>query len=158
MKKLAILVLLLLLAGVLFTSGYQAQVSMPVGVEVTENPKEAMLGYETYSVTLTQGEESEATPIKLYNNFPVDATIVSLTVIDNAGISVESFSPATIHPSNSKGTELSVTYSCSLDAATGTYPVAHQLVANIDSAHVELTFDVSVTVNPEPKSDSNPEK
>lgn len=146
MRKLAIFLAVLSMSAVavLYASSFDARVSMSVQGEVVANPVEAKLGYKVYAVELTAGQASQqTTPLRLYNRFPVNAEVISL-VTSHPEITVDSFSPATV--SSSDDSLIDVSYNCASDAPGGTYPVTHHLSADIDSAHVELTFDIDIEV------------
>jgi hypothetical protein len=142
MKKLLIILLLALLVSVLFTSAYQAQVSMPVSAEVTESPETALLGYAiAHAPTIEVCVPSTCRAFTLYNNFSATAVVDISAVSEPAGLSLTLPSlPITI-PAHDHA-NVRVTYHA---GQPGTYTVTYQVSADIDSsAHVELEFDTSV--------------
>jgi hypothetical protein len=154
MKKLVILLLLVLVVSTLFAGTYKAQVSVPSEVAVTE-PLLAKFGYELPAGGITLTEETAATvkSFTLYNGFPVDASVAISVVSQPPSFTITPPSPPiTIPPYPPYDpADIYITYEA---AAAGSYTVTYLVTADIISAggstHVELTFDVLVTVNPKP--------
>jgi hypothetical protein len=156
MKKLVILLLLVLVVSTLFAGTYKAQVSVPSEVAVTE-PLLAKFGYELPAggITLTEETAAKVKSFTLYNGFPVDASVAIGVVSPPAGFTITPPSPPiTIPPCPPYGpAHIDITYKAT---TAGSYMVTYLVTADIisagGSAHVELTFDVLVTVNPKPKA------
>lgn len=142
MKKLLIVLLLGLLVSVLFTSAYQAQVSMLVGVEVTESPKAALIGcYQDQGVSI---KAEKTTPVKSFtccNNLPTNAKLE----ITSTHSLVQTVAPCCPTIVGGKCHEFNVVYDAT-GFAPGTYDVPFHVVADSDGLIVTFDFTVTVTV------------
>lgn len=141
MKKLLIVLLLGLLVSVLFTSAYQAQVSMSVGVEVTESPETALIGcYQHQEVSI---EAEKTTPAKSFiccNNLPANAKLE----ITSTHSLVQSFACCPTIVGGHCHT-FNVVYDAT-GFAPDTYDVPFHVVADSDGLSVSFDFTVTVTV------------
>lgn len=154
MKKLVILLLLVLVVSSLFADSYKARVSILSGAEVT-TPTAAKLGYQLPDepIPLTEGEEAERPTFTLYNSLPTPAS-VTVSVVNKPGtftITLPSPQPIPIPIYPPHENDIYITYEAT---TVGNYTVTYLVVADTvsmgSSVHVELTFDVPVTVKPKP--------
>lgn len=135
------LILILLGIAVAVNAYSTASISSGLNVSVVE-PADALLGYETYPVTIVAGGTVTTTiPIKVHNRLPDSVEITSLSTLNNPGIQVHTVTPTEI-PASEEAL-LRVTYVT--DAVGGLYPVTHRLVASSDQVDIQLTFDVDFT-------------